>query len=512
MPLRNKSLLGFPCWISLTNLFILANFVLFTSRNYAGVLLGNDDEAYDGFYWVNATVGTPRQHVALLLDTGSSDTWVFGPVQSFVANLKLVEDDDSQSSTSKIINRGAFSISYVDTASAAGDYVSDNFGIGSIMIKDAIIGVARQVHIGLIGVLGIGFDSLESITWNGGNSYKNIIDLMVKQGLINSRAYSLWLNDIESQTGGIMFGGIDTGKYKGKLIGVPIQPDAQTGQIDSMTVAWTSLSVNDPTQGNQPLTENGFKQPAVLDSGAQSIFLPQGLYEQVASLVNVISTQDQGDLVECEAMQSYEATLEFGIGGSGGPVISVPFSELAVPLLDAYGYPTTFKNGNTACVFGMTPVPDDAPISLGDPFLRAAYVVYDLDRRQIALAPTVFNSEISNIVEILAPGSSNQDPWDVANSVSVQQTATARPEGPGLLISATATGPLSYVPTATAFHLPTSDISQPSGYSQSSDNAEPPKTSAGAASSNWTAGPGILTNIVVCVVSIFVGTTLIFGG
>jgi hypothetical protein len=32
----------------------------------------------EGFYYVNATVGTPGQLVQLVLDTGSSDVWFFG--------------------------------------------------------------------------------------------------------------------------------------------------------------------------------------------------------------------------------------------------------------------------------------------------------------------------------------------------------------------------------------------------------------------------------------------------
>ena len=33
----------------------------------------------NGLYFVNATVGTPGQNVALQIDTGSSDIWMFGP-------------------------------------------------------------------------------------------------------------------------------------------------------------------------------------------------------------------------------------------------------------------------------------------------------------------------------------------------------------------------------------------------------------------------------------------------
>lgn len=43
--------------------------------------------------------------------------------------------------------------------------------------------------------MGIGFDADESLP-PGVNIYPNIIDDMVAQGLINTRAYSLWLDDL----------------------------------------------------------------------------------------------------------------------------------------------------------------------------------------------------------------------------------------------------------------------------------------------------------------------------
>jgi hypothetical protein len=44
--------------------------------------------------------------------------------------------------------------------------------------------------------MGIGFDTGESITNNGGKPYPNIIDVMVQQKIINTRAYSLWLDNL----------------------------------------------------------------------------------------------------------------------------------------------------------------------------------------------------------------------------------------------------------------------------------------------------------------------------
>lgn len=47
------------------------------ASNTAQVTVVNDIDY--GLYYVNATVGTPGQEISLVLDTGSSDVWMFGP-------------------------------------------------------------------------------------------------------------------------------------------------------------------------------------------------------------------------------------------------------------------------------------------------------------------------------------------------------------------------------------------------------------------------------------------------
>lgn len=301
-----------------------------------------------------------------------------------------------------------------------------------------------------------------------------------------------------SETGSILFGGYDKGKFKGDLIAMPIQPDAQSGQITSMTVAWTSLAITDPTQGTQTLTSENFALATVLDSGTTLTYVPPDLYNQVASFANVMAYEGmESGLVECEAMAQYKGTLDFGFVGSGGPVISVPFKELCFPYTDDSGQPLAFDNGATACYFGLAPTQDKTQILFGDTFLRSAYVVYDLDRKQIAIASTDFNSDVTNIVEIGRSGLSATPTWRVASSVSVVQTATDRPEEPGYFASVTLTGHISYTHTGTGFHIPTASLS---GLS--------PVSSEGVAT--LAVGSGILTNIVLCAVSAFVGAAFIF--
>ncbi|QRD85386.1 putative yapsin [Aspergillus flavus] len=266
-------------------------------RKYAGALLGNDILDGKGLYWVNASVETPPQPVQLQLDTGSRDVWMFGP-QSCDLNTspclgnacKLMTYNPTLSSTSKILDKGGFTIQYVTPGSGVkGDYVGDNSGFGSVTVQGLTMGVARQAQNVITGIMGIGFAAGESIVSQGQKPYKNIIDMLVEQELIDTWAYSLWLND--ANFGGIMFGGYDTGKFTGDLIALPIQPDVQAGGITSMTVAWTSLSLTDPKQGTQSLTGESFIAPAILDSGTALTYVPKDCINSSPRLPNWLRFQ-----------------------------------------------------------------------------------------------------------------------------------------------------------------------------------------------------------------------------
>lgn len=78
-------------------------------------------------------------------------------------------------------------------------------------IKAQQFGVATDTQSLDTGLLGIGF-GIDYTTL-----YPNIIDQMAIQNITKSRAFSLNLGGVDTQTGAIVFGGIDTKKFYGKL-------------------------------------------------------------------------------------------------------------------------------------------------------------------------------------------------------------------------------------------------------------------------------------------------------
>lgn len=65
------------------------------------------------------------------------------------------------------------------------------------------MGLATDTTIGT-GIMGIGYNTSEAnIETGNGTEYANLPLAMVNQGIINSAAYSLWLNDLRQSDWGV---------------------------------------------------------------------------------------------------------------------------------------------------------------------------------------------------------------------------------------------------------------------------------------------------------------------
>lgn len=224
-------------------------------------------------YYANVTVGTPGQLLQLQLDTGSSDVWMTASDAAFCqgSNNACVGGtfDSKQSSTFTVVQQGGFSIQYVDNTGSSGDYFTDAISLGGVTLSEQQMGLATDTTIGT-GIIGLGFSSNEAVcTLSPCDTYPSIVEQMVSQKKINSKAYSLWLNDLDSNTGSILFGGVDTNKYMGDLVTLPVLPNSQSegGNIRSFSVAWTGFGIGTPQGEENNFVASTFNEAAVLDSG-----------------------------------------------------------------------------------------------------------------------------------------------------------------------------------------------------------------------------------------------------
>lgn len=86
--------------------------------------------------------------------------------------------------------------------------IADNFGFpGGSIIRTQSIGLATDTTINN-GIMGVNCND---------GTHPSVVRRMVLQDLINSQAYSIYLDDLETSSGEILFGGIGTQKFVGLL-------------------------------------------------------------------------------------------------------------------------------------------------------------------------------------------------------------------------------------------------------------------------------------------------------
>jgi hypothetical protein len=235
---------------------------------------------------------------------------------------------------------------------------------------------------------------------------------MKNSGVIAANAYSLWLNDYFASQGSILFGGVDTAKYSGELLTVPIIQEA--GVYEEFIVALSGLSVD----GTTLLTEQD-ALPVLLDSGTSLSYLPSSITDSLFSHFNTRLSNDAGGaVVNCNlAIQNPSINITFSFSGA---TISVPLDEMVLE--------NGTRRGKPVCILGITTADEGQTPVLGDTFLRSAYVVYDLENNEISLAQTNFNATgASEVNEIASGGSGVPGASPVASVVSVLVTGTSAP-------------------------------------------------------------------------------------
>lgn len=337
-------------------------------------------------------------------------------------NTNRDTDDAAASSTYKNIIQGGFKIQYVDESESSGDYITDDVGLSdNNVIQDLQMGMSLKSTVG-VGIMGIGYTENEAAEV----MYPNIIDQMVAQDLISTRAYSLYLDTREATHGSILFGGLDAKKFIGQLTTLPLQ-SRRSASVDSFTVAMTGLSIG-PKDKLEKLTSSTFAIATLLDSGTTLTYLPDSL---VADLIEIMGgyddIEDNGSIwVDCSLPTSYpDYVLSYQFGGPNGPSINVPLKEVIFDIPESYQVYFNLP-WETTCYLAIMPSGEDTHYLLGDSFLRSAYVVYDIDNNELSIANTNFEAVEEDIIEITS-GSTIPE----ATGVASQVTVTADEEGLG---------------------------------------------------------------------------------
>ena len=249
---------------------------------------------------------------------------------------------------------------------------------------------------GIYGLLGLGSRYAEAIYRSNSSPYYNeknatsdtIYEQLKLHGYIDRQLFSLWLNDLSSTTGSVLFGGVDPTKYHGELRSTPVL--LSDGLFTDWRVNLTTVTyVNGSTGAKEVLLAPSGGVGTVLDSGSPNMYLPSAIANAVAVQMSA-SMVNGTPYVSCHFRQSPDE-LEFSFASASvGPRISVPYPEIIYP----FGYPAnmgkvTAADGTELCYLGLIPT-DGSIILLGTTFIRSAYVVYDVDSLEVSMAPAAY--------------------------------------------------------------------------------------------------------------------------
>lgn len=373
-----------------------------------------DDEIeidnYLTFYLAEVEIGSNKQKVGVLLDTGSSDLWVSVSLCGGSAKRNLEKrkydfrkfldaplleevskvqydcnsfgnfDPDKLSSFTENLTAPAFEISYLDGSYADGYWGSDQVSWGEYSVN-LTFGVAETLD--SQSVFGIGFPDLEALnSYESSDPYKELwtysnFPMKLKEdGLVNSWAYSLSLGRNNVSEGEILFGAIDHGKYDGQL-----QKVKMVNEYASVGMEQFDLSIIlDGIAGDG--FEHREQTVVVLDSGLTLLRLPESFLRDLVrkySLTLYSSTLTTYE-IDCDYLTLSE-TISFYLSGI----------EIQVPLRDL-----VFES--YVCYFGIRPAEES--FILGDNFLKNAYTVFDLENQEIALAQAAAEPKAETIEDI----------------------------------------------------------------------------------------------------------------
>ncbi|KEQ89549.1 acid protease [Aureobasidium pullulans EXF-150] len=387
-------------------------------------IMNSVEQSYGQFYYANITVGTPGQLQTVLVDTGSSTTIFLAPD----ATLSNKSSNFSHtfnplgSETFKTVHPGALEALYGNLWSMLGDFVSDVVQMGDIVVSDVQVGLAHDINWGhppYTGMLGLGYSSREGIDFMMQRRKKvpnhpSLIETLVKAKAISSRLFSIYLNTLDHY-GSILFGGVDTAKYKNPLTTLNCLNDE--GVVNNWDLTLQEVTMQPYGGPNQTLLRSTKDRPLTTlpDTGTPDWQLPTSAYYKVIGYAGVQRLEDIYEGADPQTFVRPCSDVAYGIvnttrfqltlsgNGTNSATLDFELADLFKPITTKAGASTTDEDGQPLCQLQVAEVPEDASFMItSGSVMRAGYWVFDLDNGQISVGQANLRANSSNVVQVQA--------------------------------------------------------------------------------------------------------------
>ncbi|KAG2125525.1 acid protease [Suillus cothurnatus] len=326
-------------------------------------------------YTMQVGVGNPATQYTLLIDTGSSNTWVG-------ADLAYNPTSSSQNTGNTInVSYGSGTMSgteYTDTVTLGSSLVIQNQGVG--------VASSAQGFEGVDGILGVGPVDLTEGTVSNTADVPTVTDNLYAQGTISSNLLGIAYepsSNAEVANGELTFGGTDSTKYTGTLNTVPLtttSPASQYWGINQSVSYGTGQTILNTTAG---IVDTGTTLLLLATEAFQAYQQATGATQDSTTGLLTITPQQYTNLQSLYfniGNVTYEFTpnaqiwprnLNSVLGGQEGQIYLI-VSDLG----SSFGSGLDFING-----FG---------------WLQRFYTVFDTENKQLSVATTAYTDADTN--------------------------------------------------------------------------------------------------------------------
>jgi len=325
-------------------------------------------------YTANIGVGSPATTYALLIDTGSSNTWLG-------ADKKYVKTSTSTSTGKKV------SVTY-GSGSFSGTEYTDTVTLDSaLVITKQSIGVASTSSgfDGVDGILGIGPVDLTDGTVSGTSSVPTVTDNLYTQGTIPTEVVGVFYapTTIESTTNGeLTFGAVDSSKYTGTLTYTSVTSTSPASEYwgINQSVTYGSTSILSSTAG-------------IVDTGTTLVLLATNAYNKYVTATGAKLDSTTGLLKITSAQYSALSNLNFVVGSTTYPL--TPNAQIWPRSLNTYIGGTS---GSIYLIVGDLGSNSGEGLDFidGYTFLERYYSVFDTTNKRVGFASTADTDATTN--------------------------------------------------------------------------------------------------------------------
>jgi hypothetical protein len=317
----------------------------------------------DSEYYGQISVGTPKQNFEVIYDTGSSNLWVPNKKPSFISRKHVYKHEKS---SSYVTNGTTFNIEY-GSGPVSGFYSKDTMTLGPYAVSgytfaevNVTKGLGLAYSLGKFdGICGMGLDD---ISVDGVQTPLRAL-INAKDLDANQFAFNLGTG---GAAGSLTLGGVDKAAYTGDFDVHPVV-DTVPGKRGYWALAMDDLTIN----GTSVTT----CKKAIIDSGTSLLAAPTADIKKIVAMVGAkVLVPGKEWTIDCDAPAP---DIDFVLGGKTYTLTKEQY---------------VINDGGT-CLFAMTGLDVPAPAGplyiLGDVFMRAYYVKFDVDNSALGIAKAV---------------------------------------------------------------------------------------------------------------------------